>query len=162
MFNEKSIEAIRDELIRREQKVSVAESVTSGLLQAALASADTALKFFEGGITAYNIDQKVKHLHIDRQKGEECNCVSEETAAEMATGACRLFGTDWGIAVTGYATTVPESGFKLFAFYAICRGNEVCEARRLDLQNKKPLEAQLSYANTILDRFAASLSKFKV
>lgn len=157
MFNDKSIEAIRDGLIGRKQNVSLAESVTAGLLQAALASADTALKFFEGGVTAYNIDQKVRHLHIDRQKAEACNCVSEQTAAEMAMGACMLFGTDWGIAVTGYATTVPESGFKLFAFYAICRGKEITDANRLDLKDKKPLEAQLGYVNTILDRFAALL-----
>jgi PncC family amidohydrolase len=159
MFNDKSIEAIRDVLIDRKQKVSVAESVTAGLLQAALASADTALQFFEGGITAYNIDQKVKHLHIDRQQGEACNCVSEQTAAEMAIGACDLFNTDWAIAVTGYATSVPESDFKLFAFYAICRGKRLLEANRLQLTNKKPLEAQLSYVNTILDRFAALLKR---
>jgi PncC family amidohydrolase len=157
MFSDKSIETIRKVLIDRKQRLSVAESVTAGLLQAALASADTALQFFDGGITAYNIDQKVKLLHIDRKQGEACNCVSGQTAAEMALGACSLFGTQWAISVTGYATAVPESGNKLFAYYAICGENKVLEANRLDLVDKKPLEAQLTYVNTILERFAALL-----
>jgi nicotinamide-nucleotide amidase len=92
MFDSKAINTIRDTLIERKESLSVAESVTSGFLQASLATAEKALQFFEGGITTYNINQKVKHLHIDKEKGEACNCVSEEIANEMAKGVCRLFG----------------------------------------------------------------------
>ena len=84
MFNSKLIDRIKENLIGRNEKLSVAESVTAGFLQAAMASAEMALKFFEGGITTYNINQKVTHLRIDKKKGEECNCVSEQTANEMA------------------------------------------------------------------------------
>lgn len=159
MFNDRIIEKIRDLLISRSQTVSMAESVTAGLLQAAFSSADKALQFFEGGITAYNIDQKVRHLGIDKNEGEACNCVSRNIAIDMARGACRLFGSDWGISVTGYATTVPESGYKLFAYYAICREQEICDSGRLDLQDEKPLQAQLRYVNDILDRFSKILDE---
>src|SRR4051794_16363752 len=120
MFNTVAIDRIKEKLMADKQKLSVAESVTSGFLQAAIASAELALQFFEGGITTYNIHQKVRHLNINKVKGEQCNCVSEETAVEMALGVCRLFSTDWGIAITGYATPVPESDFKLFAYFSIC------------------------------------------
>src|ERR1044071_6003051 len=130
MFNDGDIERIKENLIKRNEKLSVAESVTAGFMQAAMASAELALQFFEGGITVYNINQKVRHLHIDRKKGEECNCASQQTADEMAKGVCRLFETDWGISVTGYATAVPESDFKLFAYFSICKGNEIKVSER--------------------------------
>ncbi len=48
-----------------------------------------------------------------------CNCVSEKVAHEMALEVCKLFISDWGLAVTGYASKVPESNNELFAYYAI-------------------------------------------
>lgn len=158
MFDSAAVDFIKEKLIEANQSVAVAESVTAGFLQAALASADNALKFFEGGITAYNINQKVQHLNIDRKKGEECNCTSEQTANEMAAGACKLFGTDWGISITGYATAVEESGNRLFAYFAISSGNQIKVSERIDLSDEKPEQAQLKYVNTILSRFKDVLS----
>jgi nicotinamide-nucleotide amidase len=155
MFDNKKIDAVRKILIERKQAVAVAESVTSGYLQAAFASAELAMQFFEGGITAYNIDQKVRHLGIDRKKGEESNCVSPETAAEMALGAASMFKTDWGISVTGYATPVPESGFLLYAFFAICFKGKILFAEKIESGEENPINAQLFYVNSILDKFAA-------
>ena len=158
MFDTGAIDIIKGKLIKLNQKVSVAESVTAGFLQAAIASADSALKFFEGGITAYNINQKVRHLNIDRKKGEEYNCASEQTANEMAAGVCKLFGTDWGISITGYATAVPESDHKIFAYFSICKGNEIKVSDRIDLdKNEKAEQAQLKYVNTILGKFKTIL-----
>ena len=153
MFNNKLIDSIKEKLIDSNQTIAVAESVTAGFLQAALASAENASNFFEGGITTYNIDQKVEHLGIDRKKGEDCNCVSDVTAREMALGVCKLFNCDWGISITGYATPVPESGFKLFAYFSICKHGEVLETDKIDLDNQQPAEVQLKYVNTILERF---------
>ena len=119
MFDNKSIEKIKEKLIERNEKLSIAESVTAGFLQAAMASAEVALKFFEGGITTYNINQKVKHLKVDKNNAEECNCVSEQTANEMASGVCALFGTDWGIAVTGYRSRVIQARWSFYNFIIV-------------------------------------------
>jgi PncC family amidohydrolase len=153
MFNRESIEKIKEHLVAKKQTLAVAESATAGFLQAAFASAERASEYFEGGITVYNIDQKVRHLHIDRQKGEATNCVSADTANEMAKGVCRLFQCDWGVSITGYATPVPESDFKLFAFFSICKGKEIVYTNRISLHDKQPLEAQLIYVNNIVDNF---------
>jgi len=152
-FDSPSVDHIRDHLIARNQNVAVAESVTAGFLQAALASADKAMNFFEGGVTAYNIDQKVRHLDIDRQLGTACNCVSEEIAKQMANGVIRLFKSNWGISVTGYATPVPESNHQLFAYYAIGNQEGILESQRILLQKQTAEEAQLQYVNYILKRF---------
>lgn len=158
MVNNDIIEEIKRLLMERKQSLSVAESVTAGFLQAALASANLALQFFEGGITAYNIEQKVMHLKIDKQKGEECNCVSAQTADEMASGACNLFHSDWGISTTGYSTPVPESEFKLFGYFSICFKNEIKISERIDLDKVESEKAQLKYVNIILERFKDLLS----
>lgn len=159
MFNSVVIEKIKEYLVTNKQTLAVAESVTAGFLQAAFASALQASEFFQGGITAYNIDQKVRHLHIDRQNGEACNCVSTDTANEMATGVCRLFECDWGISITGYATPVPESDFKLFAFFSICKGNEIKFFKNITLNDEQPQDAQLIYVNSIVDNFQQLLEK---
>ena len=31
------------------------------------------------------------------------NCISDQVAREMAAGVCKLFGTDVGLSITGYA-----------------------------------------------------------
>jgi len=88
--------------------LAVAESLTSGHLQAAIGARSGASNFFLGGITAYSIDQKVAHLGVDRDEAERTNAVSAEVADQMARGVCRLFGSDLGVATTGYAEPSPE------------------------------------------------------
>jgi len=159
MFNDIVIGKIKDSLMQREERIAVAESVTAGFLQAALASAESATGYFEGGITAYNINQKVKHLAVDRRKAEACNCVSPQTAAEMAVGVCRLFGTEWGIAVTGYATPVPESDFSVYAFFAICFKGQIISAARLSSGQKDAIAVQLQFVYEILEECNKILEK---
>jgi PncC family amidohydrolase len=157
IFEASAIESIRQHLISFKKTIAVAESVTAGFMQAALASAEQASDFFQGGITVYNINQKVRHLKIDREAADACNCVSTITADQMARGVIQLFQCDWSISVTGYATPVEESGFKLFAYYSICNGNEIVDGGRIDLEHQTPEQAQLEYVNTILNRFAKKL-----
>lgn len=153
MFNTQVIENIKNRLISLKQRICVAESVTAGLLQAALASAENASEFFEGGITAYNIDQKVKHLGIDKEEGDKCNCVSSKISDQMAIGVCRLFDCEWGVSITGYATPVPEAGHRLYAYFAICNNGEIVMSERINLEGKEAEEAQLEYVNVILEKF---------
>lgn len=93
---------IKEFMLKRGETISVAESLTSGYLQAQMAAVAGSSNYFAGGITAYNIEMKVKFLNVDRANAVACNCVSEQTAVEMAKGVVDLFGTDYGIATTGY------------------------------------------------------------
>lgn len=136
MFNADAIDWIKEYMIRNNQTIAVAESVTAGFLQAAFASAEKASSFFQGGLTAYNIDQKVRHLQINREKGEACNCVSYDTANEMAVGICTSFTSDWSISITGYSTPVPESSFRTFAFFSICRHEKIILTDKIELKEK--------------------------
>jgi nicotinamide mononucleotide (NMN) deamidase PncC len=80
MYDLKEINVIKDYMLRSNQTVSVAESVTSGHIQAALSRAEFAMKFFQGGITAYNLGQKYRHLQVEPIHAQFTNFVSERVA----------------------------------------------------------------------------------
>ena len=83
--------------------LAVAESLTCGRVQARIGAISGASEFFLGGITAYSLDQKVKHLGVDRAVAAPVNSVSAAVAEQMARGVCTLFGSELGLATTGYA-----------------------------------------------------------
>lgn len=97
---------------RRPHTLAVAESLTSGQVQARIGLISGASQFFHGGITAYSIDAKVKQLGVDRAQAEACNAVSEETALQMARGVAAAMETTIGVATTGYAGANSEQGVK--------------------------------------------------
>lgn len=101
---------IKEFMLKRGETISVAESLTSGYLQAHMSAVAGSSKYFSGGITAYNIDIKVKFLNVDRANAETCDCVSEQTAVEMAKGVVELFNTDYGVATTGYVDSDNPKG----------------------------------------------------
>jgi nicotinamide-nucleotide amidase len=88
--------------------LAVAESLTCGRLQARIGAISGASNFFLGGITAYALDQKVRHLGVSRAAAEPVNSVSAAVVEQMAQGACMLFGSDLGLATTGYAEPSAE------------------------------------------------------
>jgi nicotinamide-nucleotide amidase len=162
MYRIQVIESIKNVLTANGQSLSVAESVTSGHLQAALSLASEASKFFHGGITAYNLGQKARHLHVNPIHATSCNSVSQTVAEEMAMNANRLFLSDWAIGVTGYATPLPEMGIhELFAFYAIALHEKIVLKGRIEGQDGDALSLQIHYANSILSDFQRYLSQMK-
>jgi nicotinamide-nucleotide amidase len=92
-------------LLLREPRMTlaVAESMTCGHVQARLGAGSGASEFFLGGITAYTLAEKVRHLGVERAAATAVNSVSAAVAEQMARGACNLFGSDLGLATTGYA-----------------------------------------------------------
>jgi len=151
LYDEFCVEKIRDWLIANKATISVAESVTSGHLQAAISSAENAMQFFQGGITAYNGGQKTRHLMVEPIYALEKDCVSREVAIQMALGSNLLFISDYGIGITGYATPQPREGVtELFAFVAIANGREVIRVEKLNSAEKDPLNVQVDYTNQVL------------
>jgi PncC family amidohydrolase len=84
VYNQSTIDAIRNYLVGAEETIAVAESVTSGHLQAALSSGEEASKYFQGGLTAYNAGQKARHLNIEPIYADKVNCVADKIASAMA------------------------------------------------------------------------------
>ena len=152
-FEERTISGIGKKLLRKKETIAVAESVTAGLLQAAISQADDAIEFFQGGITTYNLGQKYKLLNVEPIHATRVNSVSDKVSAEMALHVIERFNSDWGIGVTGFATAVPESGGKLFAYYTIARQKKIIAKGKLTAKKMPPLQIQLYYVNKILNAF---------
>jgi nicotinamide-nucleotide amidase len=154
-----NMQFIANVLIERQQSIAVAESATSGNIQALLSTAENAIHFFQGGITTYNIGQKCRHLNINPIQAAACNCVSEIVAHEMALGVCRLFISDWGLAITGYASRVPESNYELFAYYAIVYADMIMQSGKIEPPDDQPEEVQKFYSNALLKQLENILKR---
>ncbi len=110
------------ELFLREPRwtLAAAESLTSGRVQARIGAGPGASQYFLGGLTAYSLEQKVRHLGIDRVEAEACDGVSQAIAGQMARGACALFDSDLAVATTGYAEPDPVRSIKApMAWWAV-------------------------------------------
>src|SRR5688572_28287113 len=150
---------LRDLLLERKQTVAVAESVTAGHLQVAFSMAERASEFFQGGITTYNLGQKARHLHVDPIHALTCNSVSEIVAAKMANHATRLFMSDWGIAITGYASPIPEKNiYELYACYSFYARDNKILCKTIKAEGDTPGEIRRFYTNHILQDFLEMLT----
>lgn len=149
------LDRIKEYLTGRQETLAVAESVTSGHLQVTFSLAQQATSFYQGGITAYNLGQKSRHLKIDPIHGEICNCVSEQIAVDMATHICGLFSSSWGIGITGYAAPVPELQIKtLHAYYAFAHKGENVYSRKITAPKMSVVKVQQYFVENVLKDFA--------
>jgi nicotinamide-nucleotide amidase len=152
LFDMPVLRTIGKELQAKQQTIAVSESVTSGLLQFAFSNMENAEKFYHGGITAYNIGQKFKHLNVEPIHAIAVNCVSQKIADQMALNVAALFNSHWGIGITGYASATPESGNEVFAYYSISFRQSVKLAGILNAKNEAPPAVQLYYATELLGK----------
>lgn len=110
---ESPAQQIKNILIQRNEKISVAESLTSGLLQSKLAEISGISACFEGGITSYSLTSKVNHLDVDPTMAISVNCVHYEIALQMSDGVRKMFDTELSIATTGYAEAYPAENIEV-------------------------------------------------
>ncbi len=83
--------------------MAVAESLTGGLVGAAITEVAGASAAFRGGITAYATDLKGSLLGVDPDLLADQGPVSPEVAAAMAEGVREALSADVGLATTGVA-----------------------------------------------------------
>ncbi|WP_165806594.1 CinA family protein [Chitinophaga parva] len=152
MYPVEKINLLKDMLVQHHETIAVAESVTAGHVQAALSQATGAAQFFQGGITAYNLGQKARHLFVEPIEAEACNSVSPAVAAQMALQVARNFSASYGLGITGYAAKMPEKHIDtVFAFYAIACNDQVIKAGRITVGEQEGMEVQLYYTEHLLD-----------
>lgn len=143
--------------------LAAAESLTCGRVQARIGEIPGASEYFLGGITAYALDQKVRHLGVDRRAARAVNAVSAAVAGQMASGVCALFGSDLGVATTGYAEPAPAWGAPdPFAWWAIAhrgrRGRALAlRTGRVECPGATRVQVQAIVADAVLAELVAYL-----
>lgn len=100
-------EELQDVVMRmlkeRLQTVATAESVTAGLIANRLSMVPGASQHLMGGEVVYTIVAKCRELDIPVEMIEKYTAVSTQVAKAMAEGVRKKFGSDFGVAATGYA-----------------------------------------------------------
>ena len=99
-----------DSLFERGETLAVAESLTGGLVAAALTDSPGASRVFRGGVVVYASESKVSLLGINQELIERHGLVSREVAEAMALAIRERFTSTWGIATTGVAGPGPHQG----------------------------------------------------
>ena len=92
-----------EELKKKKQTITAAESLTAGLFQATLADFSGASTIFKGGFVTYSLEEKAKMLDIPQVELEEYGVVSAFAAEKMAEQARLKTQSDFGISLTGVA-----------------------------------------------------------
>jgi nicotinamide-nucleotide amidase len=102
--------AVLREAAARGATVAVAESVTGGLVGAALTEVPGSSAVFAGGVTVYATELKAKLLGVDPDLLAARGAVDAEVARQLAAGVRARLGTTYGVATTGVAGPDPQDG----------------------------------------------------
>jgi nicotinamide-nucleotide amidase len=95
-------------LEERSATLALAESCTGGLLAKRLTDMPGASAYFTEALVTYSNESKERLLGVPHALIAEHGAVSEAVAREMAEGARRVSGADYGLSVTGVAG--PDGG----------------------------------------------------
>lgn len=117
--------------------VATAESLTGGLVCAALTDVAGASAVVRGAVVAYATDLKTSVLGVDAALLARGGAVQAEVAEQMALGVCRVLGTRVGVATTGVAGPDPQDGQPVGAVFVAAALDERVLVRRLRLDGDR-------------------------
>lgn len=153
------VQEVADMLVEKEQRVSVAEADTCGLIGYLFSTVPGSSKWFPGGVIAYTGGLKESVLGVSSELYNTKGSVSPEMAIAMATGAQKLTGTDYAVSVTGVAgPTGGRSGIPIGTFYiglAGPDGLEVAERIQTDTGERDGNKRQA--ADLVIDMLGRQL-----
>ncbi len=142
-------------LLERGETVAAAESCTGGLLAKLLTDVPGSSGAFLGGVVSYTCPVKERLLGVDHKTLETLGAVSAPVARQMAEGARRVLGTDYGLATTGLAGPDGDgSGKPVGLVYTALAGAgwTLCDELRLEGDRAAIREAASAHALGMLAR----------
>jgi nicotinamide-nucleotide amidase len=119
------------------QTVAVAESLTGGLVSAALTDVPGASVVVRGGVLAYATDLKAQVLGVDGELLAQVGAVDADVAEQMASGVRSLMGATYGLATTGVAGPDPADGKPVGMVFVAVVGPGSSRVRALSLSGDR-------------------------
>ena len=107
--NDDAAELVRV-LTERNETLATAESLTGGLLAAAIVDVPGASLVLRGGLVVYATDLKATLAGVPTDLLDARGPVDPDVAVALARGARRRCGATWGVATTGVAGPDPAEG----------------------------------------------------
>ena len=90
-------------LLEQHKTLAFAESCTGGLASSLVTDVAGSSEYLIGSAVTYTNEAKHKLLEVQEATLTNYGAVSEQTACEMAQGVRKLFGSDFGVGITGNA-----------------------------------------------------------
>ena len=137
--------------------VAVAESLTAGLLGAALTSVPGASAAFRGGLLAYATDLKQSLAGVPGPLLDAHGAVSAQIAGAMAAGVRERLGATYGVALTGVAGPDEQEGQPVGTVHVAVTGPDGGAVRSLRLPGDRDRVRALS-VTTALDLLRRQLA----
>ena len=113
-------------LLEQHKTLAFAESCTGGLASSLVTDIAGSSEYLVGSAVTYTNEAKHKLLEVQETTLTSYGAVSEQTACEMAQGVRKLFGSDFGVSITGNAGPGGSEGKPVGLVYiAVATGEEV-------------------------------------
>ena len=120
-------------LKERGETVATAESLTGGMVGAALTDVPGVSAVYRGGVVVYATDLKAQLAGVPEDLLAAVGPVHPDTAAALATGVRERLGATYGLATTGVAGPDPQAGISAGTVYIAAAGPGSAQVRKLQL-----------------------------
>ncbi|WP_346354266.1 competence/damage-inducible protein A [Azotosporobacter soli] len=108
--DEESVEEVVAALLKKTgSTIAFAESCTGGLTSHLLTNIAGSSAYLKGSLVCYSEESKVQHLAVESNVIKTKGIVSQEVARQMAIGVTKMFNTEFGVGITGWAGPANES-----------------------------------------------------
>jgi PncC family amidohydrolase len=141
-------EVLRDLLLAEAGTVAVAESVTGGMVCAALTDPAGASATFRGGALVYATEAKAE-LGVDAGLLAERGPVDPDVAAALAARVRARLGARYGLATTGAAGPDPVGEFAAGTVFVAVDSADTTRVARLTLPARRDLVRQLAVVHAL-------------
>jgi PncC family amidohydrolase len=112
------VEEVGGLLLKENLTISVAESMTGGLLSEKLTSISGSSGYFMGSVVVYSYYAKERLLSIPRNIIEKYGVISKEIVELLARNVSDLFRTDIGLSISGNAGPISQENKPIGVVYS--------------------------------------------
>ncbi|HEY2271224.1 MAG TPA: CinA family protein [Jatrophihabitantaceae bacterium] len=144
------LEALHGRLRAGGATVAVAESLTGGLLCAALTTTPGASATMRGGLVVYATELKALLAGVPAELLAERGAVDPDVARALAVGARERLGATYGLGVTGVAGPEPQDGKPVGTVWAALAGPDTTEISQVVVTGSRE-EIRLSAVEACLE-----------
>ncbi|WFE39015.1 CinA family protein [Micromonospora sp. WMMD998] len=125
--------AVVHRLHDRGETLATVESLTGGLLAAAIVEIAGVSSIYRGGLVVYATELKATLAGVPEDLLAARGPVDPDVAAALAEGGRQRCGAVWGLATTGVAGPEPQNDKPVGLVYVAVAGPDGTRVRRLDL-----------------------------
>jgi nicotinamide-nucleotide amidase len=127
------LERLVEGLLAQGATLATAESLTGGLVGAALTDVPGISEVYRGGLVVYATDLKASLAGVPDELLDRVGPVHPDTAAALASGVRERLRATYGLATTGVAGPDPQDGHPAGEVYVAAAGPGAVRVRALRL-----------------------------